>query len=92
MDQARRLKLGNPNGAASLRPDGEGGVALRKAVSANADRFATKLAEIVDDIRARGGKTGLRAMHQSWQPAGPGRGEAGQLGRGKCSDVAAAGK
>ena len=52
--KARGVKLGNPNGAASLRRAGKGGVALRAAVSANANRFAQDLAPVVADIRAAG--------------------------------------
>ena len=47
--KARGVKLGNPNGAASLRRAGKGGVVLRTAVSANADGFAADLAEVVAD-------------------------------------------
>jgi DNA invertase Pin-like site-specific DNA recombinase len=59
--KARGVKLGNPNGAASLRRAGKGGVALRRAVSVNADGFAADLAEVVADIRAAG-STSLRAI------------------------------
>jgi DNA invertase Pin-like site-specific DNA recombinase len=59
--KARGVKLGNPNGAASLRRAGKGGVALRKAVSANADRFAAELEPVLRDIRAEG-HVSLRAM------------------------------
>jgi DNA invertase Pin-like site-specific DNA recombinase len=59
--KARGVKLGNPNGAAALKRAGKGGVALRAAVSANADTHATDLAEVVADIRAEGA-TSLRAM------------------------------
>ncbi len=37
--RSRGVKLGNPNGAAALRRAGEGGVALRAAIAANADRM-----------------------------------------------------
>ncbi len=50
--KARGIKLGNPNGAASLRRAGTGGVALQRAVAANADAFADDLATVVADIRA----------------------------------------
>jgi len=59
--KARGVKLGNPNGAASLKRAGKGGVALRAAVSANAEAFAADLAAVIADIRAGGG-TSLRAI------------------------------
>lgn len=59
--KARGAKLGNPNGAASLRRAGRGAVALRKAVSSNADAFAADLAQVVQDVR-RQGHTSLRAI------------------------------
>lgn len=61
MAKARGVKLGNPNGAASLRRAGKGGVALRASVSANARTFAADLAPVVADIRAAG-HTSLRAI------------------------------
>lgn len=51
---ARGMKLGNPNGAASLRRAGKGGVALRAAITANAEAFAQDLAQVIMDIRAAG--------------------------------------
>ncbi len=57
----RGVKLGNPNGAAALRRAGEGGVALRAAIAANAERHAGDLAQVVADIRA-GGATSLREI------------------------------
>ena len=59
--KARGVKLGNPNGAASLRRAGKGGVALQAAVSANAEEFARDLAAVVTDIRAAG-TVSLRAI------------------------------
>lgn len=59
--KARGVKLGNPNGAACLRRAGEGGVALRAAVSANAAAFACDLAPVLVDIRAAGHMS-LRAI------------------------------
>ena len=59
--RARGVRLGNPNGAASLRRAGKGGAALRAAVTANADSFARDLAPVISDIRA-GGATSLRAI------------------------------
>ena len=49
--KASGVKLGNPNGA----------VALRRAVAANADRFAEGLAPVLIDIRSAG-HLSLRAM------------------------------
>ena len=40
MARARGVKLGNPNGAASLRRAGKGGAPLRAAIAGNADRHA----------------------------------------------------
>jgi len=59
--KARGVRLGNPNGATALRRAGEAGVALRAAVSANADSFARDLAPVVADIRAAG-HVSLRAI------------------------------
>jgi DNA invertase Pin-like site-specific DNA recombinase len=59
--KARGVKLGNPNGAESLRRAGKGGVPLRAAVSANAAAFAADLAPVLVDIRAAGHTT-LRAI------------------------------
>jgi DNA invertase Pin-like site-specific DNA recombinase len=59
--RARGVKLGNPNGTAALRRAGKGGQALRATVTANADRFAQDLAEVIACIRAEG-HTSLRAM------------------------------
>ena len=55
------MKLGNLNGAESLRRAGKGGAALRAAVSANAAAFAAELAPVLEDIRAEG-HTSLRAI------------------------------
>ncbi len=59
--RARGVRLGNPNGAASLRRAGKGAVALRAAVSANAAGFAADLAAVVADIRGAG-HVSLRAI------------------------------
>ena len=48
------MKLGNPNGAAALRLAGDGGAALRRSVSDNADAFAKDLAPVIGVIRAEG--------------------------------------
>ena len=59
--KARGVRLGNPNGAAALKRAGKGGVALRAAVVANADRHAEDLRAVVEDIRAQG-LVSLRAI------------------------------
>ncbi|MBP7002297.1 recombinase family protein [Amaricoccus sp.] len=59
--KARGVRLGNPNGAAALLRAGKGAVALRAAVSRNADAHARDLAPVLADIRA-GGATDLRAV------------------------------
>ena len=59
--KARGVKLGNPNGAESLRRAGKGGAALRATVSANAAAFAADLAPVLADIRAAG-LTSLRVI------------------------------
>lgn len=59
--KARGVTLGNPNGAAALRRSDDGGVALRRTVTENADTFARSLAPVLADIRAQGHTT-LRAI------------------------------
>ena len=59
--KTRGVKLGNPNGAAALKRAGEGGVALRAAVSTNSKAFAADLAPVLQDIRAAG-HSSLRAI------------------------------
>jgi DNA invertase Pin-like site-specific DNA recombinase len=59
--KSRGAKLGNPNGAESLRRTGKGGAALRVVVSANAAAFAADLAPVLADIRATG-HISLRAI------------------------------
>ncbi|MGB4826151.1 MAG: recombinase family protein, partial [Paracoccaceae bacterium] len=59
--KARGVQLGNPNGAAALRRAGKGGVALRTAVTANADRHAQDLAPVIEDLH-RQGITSLRGI------------------------------
>ena len=59
--KGRGVKLGNPNGAEALRRAGKGAVALRQAVSGNADRFAEELVPVLADIRAAGHMS-LRAI------------------------------
>ena len=58
--RARGTRLGNPNGAAALRRAGKGAVALRAAVTANADTHAEGLAPVIAELRAQGHTT-LRA-------------------------------
>jgi DNA invertase Pin-like site-specific DNA recombinase len=59
--RARGVKLGNPNGAASLRRAEKGGTALREAVAANADVFAAELAPLVSELTAPG-QASLRSI------------------------------
>lgn len=59
--KARGVKVGNPKGAAALWRAGEGGEALRRIVTRNADAFAGDLAPVIEAIRAEG-HTSLRAM------------------------------
>ncbi|MDZ4066946.1 MAG: recombinase family protein [Tabrizicola sp.] len=83
--KSRGVKLGNPNGAASLRRAGKGGAALRAAVSANAAAFVADLAPVLADIRAAGDTT-LRAI--ATEPTARGirsrRGGAWRVGNVKC--------
>jgi DNA invertase Pin-like site-specific DNA recombinase len=67
--KARGVKLGNPNGAAALRRAGKGGVALRAAVSANADAFAADLATMLETLRQDGVKS-LRGIASALNDAG----------------------
>jgi DNA invertase Pin-like site-specific DNA recombinase len=59
--KTRGVKLGNPNGAESLRRAGKDGVAMRAAVSANAAAFVEDLAPVLADIRSAGHMS-LRAI------------------------------
>ena len=59
--KARGVKLGNPNGVEALRRAGRGAVALRAAVTGNAERFAEELATVLADVRGAG-HVSLRAM------------------------------
>ena len=52
--KARRVKVGNPDGAKSLRRAGKGGVALRATVAVNATAFAANLAPVLADSKAAG--------------------------------------
>ncbi len=59
--KARGVKLGNPNGAESLRRAGKDGAALRIVVTANSTAFAADLAAVVEDIKGSG-HVSLRAI------------------------------
>lgn len=59
--KARGVKLGNPNGARALRGKQVGNAQAVAAVKANAERRATNLRAIVDDLRSQG-TTSLRAI------------------------------
>jgi DNA invertase Pin-like site-specific DNA recombinase len=59
--RARGVRLGNPNGAEALRRAGKGGVALRRAVTQNADDYAADLAPVIASIRSEG-HTSLRGI------------------------------
>lgn len=79
--KARGVKLGNPNGAASLRRAGKGGMALRATITANADSFAQDLAAVVYDIRMSG-HTSLRAIASELTARGIKTRRGGQWGVG----------
>jgi DNA invertase Pin-like site-specific DNA recombinase len=59
--KARGIKLGNPNGAGSLRRAGKGGAALRSTESYNANIFAKDLVLMIVGIHGAG-HTSLRAI------------------------------
>lgn len=59
--KARGVKLGNPNGARALRGKQVGNAQAVAAVKANAERRATNLRAIVDDLRSQG-TTSVRAI------------------------------
>ena len=59
--KARGVKLGNPNGADAIRRAGKGNVAALQAVKANADRHAADLADVIEDLRAKG-RSSLREL------------------------------
>ena len=52
--KANGAKLGNPNGAAALRRAGKGNAASVEASKLSADKRATDIAPIIEDIRAAG--------------------------------------
>ncbi len=59
--RARGVRLGNPNGAAALVRADKGNAASVAVIREGADRFATDLRPIIDDITAAG-HTSLRAL------------------------------
>ncbi len=52
--KARGVKLGNPNGAASLRRAGKGNKAAVETIKANADQHAIDLAPFIKHLQAEG--------------------------------------
>lgn len=84
--KARGVKLGNPNGAASLRRAGKGGAALRAVVASNAEQFAKDLAPVITDIRAAG-HTSLRAMAAELTARGIRTRRGGRWGVGNVREV-----
>lgn len=84
--KARGVKLGNPNGAASLRRAGKGGAALRATVAANADQFAKDLAPVIADIKAAG-HTSLRAVAAELTARGIRTRRGGRWGVGNVREV-----
>jgi len=84
--KARGVKLGNPNGAASLRRAGKGGAALRAVVAANADQFARDLAPVIADIRAAG-HVSLRGMAAELTARGIRTRRGGQWGVGNVKGI-----
>jgi DNA invertase Pin-like site-specific DNA recombinase len=84
--KARGVKLGNPNGAASLRRAGKGGAALRAVVAANSDQFVRDLAPMIADIRAAG-QTSLRAIAAELTARGIRTRRGGQWGVGNVRGV-----
>jgi len=67
--KARGVRLGNPNGAAALRPSPDGGPELRRTVAEKADAFARDLASVVEAIRAEGA-TSLRGIAEALNARG----------------------
>jgi DNA invertase Pin-like site-specific DNA recombinase len=84
--KARGVKLGNPNGAESLRRAGKGGGALLAAVSANAAEFAADLAPVVAEIRTAG-HTSLRAIAAELTARGIRTRRGGQWGVGNVGQL-----
>lgn len=82
----RGVKLGNPNGAQSLRRAGKGGAALRKTVSANAAAFAQDLAPVLADIRSAG-HTSLRTIASELTARGIRTRRGGQWGVGNVTGL-----
>jgi len=83
--KARGVRLGNPNGAKSLRREGKGCLALRAAVSANAKALAADLVPVPADIQASG-HTSLRTISAELTARGLRTRRGGALGklRGFC--------
>jgi len=83
--KARGVRLGNPNGAKSLRREGKGCLALRAAVAANAKALAADLVPVLADIQA-GGHTSLRTISAELTARGLRTRRGGALGklRGFC--------
>jgi len=67
--KARGVKLGNPNCAAALKRAGRGGMALRDAVTDNADALAESLAPLVRQLQHEGHTT-LRALAEELNARG----------------------
>lgn len=84
--KARGVKLGNPNGSASLKRAGKGGAALHMAVSANAVAFAQDLSSVIADIRA-GGHTSLRSIAQQLRARGIQTRRGGAWGVGNVKNI-----
>ena len=49
--KSRRVRLGNPNGAAALKQAGKGGAPLRAVIARNADRHARDPGPVIADVR-----------------------------------------
>ena len=86
MASSQGMKLGNSNGAESLRRAGKGGAALRAAVSADAAAFAADLAPVLDDIRAAG-HSSLRAIATELAARGIRTRRGGKSGVGNVKDL-----
>lgn len=84
--QSRGVKLGNSNGAESLRRAGKGGSALRATVSANAAAFAADLAPVLEDLQ-KVGHTSLRAVAAELTARGIRTRRGGKWGVGNVKDL-----
>lgn len=67
--KARGQRLGNPNGAASLRRAGKGTAAALRARQRNADEHAARLRPIIDRMRSEG-HTSLGALTKALNEEG----------------------